>query len=202
LRMGVQHHGGTGRFQLGRLRRSLPARGGRRGVLGHCARVLDAIEALPQRRVFFFQGAETRNNRVLIVRSCYCADSLERENDNCYANNATRFHFIPHQIAWGVSDRCPALQRQAPNNSGQIFRTARANSVTVASVLIPLDLCWRYSDNERYFLRFELPANHWARNHLRGASDSGVSNERPEQRVAWISGAYLWVLTCRTWVHR
>jgi hypothetical protein len=54
--------------------------------------VLDAIEALPQRGVFFFQGIETRYDRVLIA--CSCCVAIPWSATRVTAPQATRLNFM------------------------------------------------------------------------------------------------------------
>jgi len=54
---------------------------------GSCSRALDAIEALPQRGVFLFQGFETRNDGVLSACCCHCGNPLNGEDCDSTANH-------------------------------------------------------------------------------------------------------------------
>jgi hypothetical protein len=54
--------------------------------------VLDAIETLSQRGIFFFQGVETLNDRALITCSCCCGGRLKREDSDSTPNNSIELH--------------------------------------------------------------------------------------------------------------
>jgi hypothetical protein len=78
----------------------LPARGALRGADGRCARVLDAIETLSQRGIFFFQGVETLNDRVLVTCPRCCGGPLKREDSDSTPNNTVQLQ----------SSSCPTMR--------------------------------------------------------------------------------------------
>jgi hypothetical protein len=147
----------AGRFQFRRLRGILPARGARRSTLRRCARLLDAIEALPQSGIFLFQGIETLNDRVLVTCPCCCGDPLKREDGDSTPNNVVQLHvsLLSNNATLKRVNLLHLGVKQA-HATGQGFEHARVYLVTGRVSRYRAACVSRHPDTEQLLPRLEL----------------------------------------------